>query len=282
VDSILFKPHEEKNVNRKSMFTSIAEILIIFAVLTTLNIYYVYLYADDICYRGIVPLECVARYLSTMVVIQFTNLVRIVQQRYIYINNYLSSCISNSFRISSLSDDNGSGGSVLVGNIATMYILSRYAKRNGAQKFHSLRIILSELNYIVLLINGYYGVSVLALTTWILVTAIVLVLASVEDSFASYVSAGYFIYTFFLLFKMAASCHGAASESDVSKLLVQKLLLDPKLETKCIEELKKFSALLNTTKVEYSACGFFVLGFPFLCSVFGSIFSYIIIMIQLN
>jgi hypothetical protein len=264
------------------MLTSIAEIVIIFAVLTTFSIYYVYLYADDICYSGIVPPECIARYLNTMVVIQFTNLVRIVQQRYKYINKYLSSCISNSFRVSSSSDGNGSGGSVIVGNIATMYILSRYATRNGAQKFHSLRIILSELNYIVLLINGYYGVSVLAVTTWTVVTAVALVLASLEDSFELYVSAGYFICNFFLLFKMAASCHGAASESDVSKLLAQKLLLDPKLETKCIEELKMFSALLNTTKVEYSACGFFVLGFPFLCSVFSSIFSYIIIMIQLN
>jgi hypothetical protein len=273
-------------MNRKSMITSIVEMVILFMVLTSLNIWYIYLHADDISYRVVVTLECVVRYFNTTVVIQFINMVRILKKRYTYVNNYLSNCISNSVEVNSKTKDNIVGeysGNVTEGNtVNILYVSSRNVRRASVVKIYCLRGVFSELNYIVFLINGYYGVTVFALTTWTLVTAIVLVLASVEDNFLTYASAGYFIYSFILLLKMTVSCHGAASESDVSKLLVQKLLLDDNLETKCVTELKMFSDLLNTTKVEYSGCGFFVLNLPFLCSAFSMIFSYIIIMIQLK
>jgi hypothetical protein len=233
----------------------------------------------------IVSLESVVRYFNTTVVIQFINMVRILKKRYTYVNKYLSNCISNSVEVNSKTKDNTVGeysGSVTEGNTVNIYVSSRNVRRASVVKIYSLRGVFSELNYIVCLMNEHYGVTVLALTTWTLVTAVVLVLASVEDNFLTYASAAYFIYSFILLLKMTVSCHGAASESDVSKLLVQKLLLDANLETKCVTELKMFSDLLNTTKVEYSGCGFFVLNLPFLCSAFSMIFSYIIIMIQLK
>jgi hypothetical protein len=141
----------------------------------------------------------------------------------------------------------------------------------------------SELNHIIRLINEDNGISVLAVTIWLLVSIVLVVfftLLDAEDS--TYRGIGYLVNSLCLLTKLASSCHTAGSETDVSKFLVQKLLLDDTLQPKDAEELKMFALQLNSTTTEYSAYGFFVLDLPFLCSVIGVIISYIVIIVQIK
>jgi hypothetical protein len=153
----------------------------------------------------------------------------------------------------------------------------------NAVQFRSFRIIFSELNHIIRLINEDYGISVLAATIWILVSVVLVVFFTLLDTeYGAYTGICYLVSSSCLLTKLASSCHTAGSENDVSKFLVQKLLLDNTLQPKDIEELKMLALQLNSTTTEYSAYGFFVLNLQFLCSVIGVIISYIVIIVQIK
>jgi hypothetical protein len=169
------------------------------------------------------------------------------------------------------------------GNIFSLRVSPRDFRSFNGLQFRYLRNIQNELNYIVSLINENYGVSVLAVTCWVLVCLITAIFFTLLDSeYGEGAGVGNMIFYVVLLISISSTCHRAASENDKSKLLVQKLLLENDLTPKDITELKLLSFQLNNTPVQYSACGIFVLNLPFLCSVTGVIISYIIIIVQLK
>jgi hypothetical protein len=169
------------------------------------------------------------------------------------------------------------------GNKINLCVSSRNPRNVNAIQFRSLRIIFSEINHIIRLINEDYGISVLAATIWLLVSIVLVVFFTLlEAEHGAYAGILYLLSSLCFLTKLASSCNRAASENDDSKFLVQKLLLHNTLQPKDIEELKMLAFQLNSTTAEYSACGFFVLNLPFLCSVIGVIISYIVIIVQIK
>jgi hypothetical protein len=131
--------------------------------------------------------------------------------------------------------------------------------------------------------NEDYGICVLTATIWILVSVVLAVFFLLLDSECNaYTGIGYLISSLYFLIKLASTCHTAGSENDVSKFLVQKLLLDNTLQPKDTEELKMLALQLNSITTEYSAYGFFTLNLSFLCSVIGVIISYIMIIVQIK
>lgn len=287
VDSLLFNQHEEESVNRKSMLASVVEIVIVFVVNFLSSWFYISSNTLEICFTTcLITLECIATYLNCMVVINYCKLIRVTHERYKQINRRLSSCLShtntNNFqeydtilqaRRTLMRQQN-----ILTSRVSPMY----FRNFNGLQ-FRSLRNILSQLNYISSLINETYGISVLAVTCWLLVANVIVIFFMLheieEGQYASFI---YLSFYLILLIDISLACDTAVSENDMSKFLVQKLLLEDDLTPKDITELKLFSLQLNDTLVQYSACGLFVLNLTFLCSVTGVIISYMIIMVQLK
>jgi hypothetical protein len=269
------------------MFTSTAEIVIVFMCNFALGFYYIYSNTQEACFTtGILTLECVVNYFNSMAVMRYCNLVRVLQVRYKHINKYLSSYVNVSRKINCATNDNrlqGYGRGLREENIITLLVSSRNSRSINLIQFRSLRIIFSEVNHIIRLINEDCGMSVLAATIWMLVSIVLVVFFTLLDpEYGAYTGIGYLVFSFGLLTKLASSCHTAGSENNISKFLVQKLLLDDTLHPKDIEELKMLSFQLNSTTAEYSAYGFFVLNLPFLCSVIGVIISYIMIIVQLK
>ena len=200
-------------------------------------------------------------------------------------NKRLSSCISHTCTNNCVEYDNifhARNTFVRQVNASTLRVSSIYFRSFNGSHFRSLRNVLSELNFVVSLINETYGLSVLVFTCWLLVSIIIVLfmtLFELEDG--QYGSLGYLIYTFTLLIRISSTCQTAASENDKSKLLVQKLLLQDDLKSHDITELKFLSFQLDN-KPQYSACGLFELNLSFLCSVTGVIISYIILVVQLK
>lgn len=284
VDSLLFRQHD--SVNRKSMLASVAEIVIVFVVCFIMSWIYVYLNAH-ICFTTCLKtLECVTIYLNSMVVVHYGKLVRVTNERYIHMNKHLWSCISHESTNNCVEYDNifhARSTFVRQENVLTLRVSPLCFKSFNGPQFRSLRSVLSELNCVVSLINGTYGISVLAFTCWLLVSIIIALfftLFELEDG--QYGSLVYLIVYSILLIRISSTCHTAASENDTSKLLVQKLLLEDDLNPQDLTELKFLSLQLNNTQVQYSACGLFVLNLSFLCSVTGVIISYMILVVQLK
>jgi hypothetical protein len=275
IDTALFKAHEERRVNRRAMFTSIAEIVIVLMYNIAMAFYYHYSNTQESCFTmTLLSFECVIIYCNTMAVMQYCNLVRVMQERYKRINKHLSK---------SDAAIQGHSGCLRAGNMISLFVSSRNSRNFKATRFRSLRVIFSELNHIIRLINEDCGIQILVMTMWILVSVLLVVFFTLLDSeYGVYTGIGYLISSLYLLTKLASSCHTAGSETDVSKFLVQKLLLDETLQPKDIDELKMLSLQLNTSTVEYSAYGFFALNLQFLCSVSGVIISYVVIIVQIK
>jgi hypothetical protein len=287
VDSTLLRPQEEKRLNRKTMFTSIAEIVISLMIHVPMSFYYISLNAQETCLSTVpLSLECVINYCNIMIVLRYCNLVRVLQERYKYINKYLSSYVNVSCTINCVTNRNRARGHSRYfgeGNEINLCVLSRNSRSITAIELRSLRIIFSEINYAVRLINEEYGISVLVATIWLLVSVVLMVFFTLLDAeYGGYTGIGYLASCLCLLIMLAFACNAAGSENDVSKFLVHKLLLDNTLHPKVIEELKMLALQLNSTTTEYSAYGFFALNLPFLCSVTGVIVSYIVIIVQIK
>ena len=287
VDSLLFNQHEEESMSRKSMLVSVAEIVTVFVVNFLSSWLYISSNKLEICFTTcLITMERVATYLNSMAVIHYCKLVRVTHDRYKQINRRLSSCLSHAYTNNCEEHNNIlRQRRVLVTqeNILTSRVSPIYFRSCNGLQFRSLRNILSELNYITSLINKTYGISVLAVTCWLLVSNVIMIFFILyeleEGQYASFI---YLISYYILLIDISSACDTAVSENGKSKFLVQKLLLEDDLTPKDISELKFLSLQLNDTLVVYSACGLFVLNLSFLCSVTGVIISYMIIMVQLK
>lgn len=286
VDSLLFRQQEEEYVNRKSMLISLAETVIVFVVNFLMSWFYIYTDTQDTCFTTCLKIvESVTTYLNSMAVVNYCQLVRVTHERYKQMNRQLFGCMNHASRDNCVKYNTYQGQSrfVIQGNILTLGVSPTDFRSVNRLQFRYLRIILSELNYIVSLINKNYGISAFSVTCWILVSVItVLFFTLLETENGQYAGVGYLIFSFFLLMNLSWTCHTAASENDTSKFLVQKLLLQDDLTPKEITELKLLTFQLNNVPVQYSACGFFVLNLPFMCNVTGVIISYAMIIIQLQ
>jgi hypothetical protein len=283
VDGALFRPHEERRVNRRAMFISIAEIVILLLFNAATTFYYLYSNAEEECYSTLLlSLESVIIVCNTAIVMQYCNLVRMMHERFKRVNKYLSSdvnanCVTGDIAALGYSIYLGAGNKI------NLCVTSRNSRSNKAIHIRSLRVIFSELNHTIRLINEDCGMAVLAVTMWMLVSAVFVVFFTLLDSeYDAFNGIGYLMTCLWLLTKLAISCQTAGSEIDASKFFVQKLLLDDALHPKDIEELQMLSVQLNSTTAEYSAYGFFSLNLPFLCSVIGVIISYIVIIVQMK
>jgi hypothetical protein len=283
VDGALFKPHEERRVNRRTMFISIAEIVIILLCNAATTFYYHYSNTQEECYSTLLlSLESVIIFCNTATVMQYCNLVRMLHERFKRVNKYLSSDVNANCVTGDIA---ALGQSIYLGagNKINLCVTSRNSRSNKTINFRSLRVIFSELNHTIRLINEDCGMPVLAVTMWMLVSAVFVVFFTLLDSeYGEFTGIGYLMMVLCLLTKLATSCHTVGSEIDASKFFVQKLLLDDELHPKDMEELQMLSVQLNSTTAEYSAYGFFALDLPFLCSVIGVIISYIVIIVQMK
>jgi hypothetical protein len=81
---------------------------------------------------------------------------------------------------------------------------------------------------------------------------------------------------------MIACCHNAKQEGKRGLICVERVTACPNTKYSTVLELQALSHQLEHMKIEFTACGFFVLNLPLLGTVIGGIFTYILIMIQFH
>jgi hypothetical protein len=151
-----------------------------------------------------------------------------------------------------------------------------------SQDVHSVRILYDKIYDMVCLINCLFGLPVLATTCFVLVELVMTVyfaLCCFQADFIIGICNNVLLFVIFI--KMAAVCQIAENEKETSGILVQKLLLADNLRENVCKELALLSTQLRDMNIKYTACGFFTLNFPCLCSLVGLIVSYVIIMFQI-
>jgi hypothetical protein len=71
-------------------------------------------------------------------------------------------------------------------------------------------------------------------------------------------------------------------EGNRGRICIQRITAQYNIKYGMLLKLKSLSNQMKNMKVEFTACGFFVLNFPLLGTVMGGIFTYILIMVQLE
>jgi hypothetical protein len=229
----------------------------------------------------------------SLVIVQFVTVVLILRERCKYINCILSKVSEDAliypmkmFQTCEAVESPG---------IETYILPPRsHGNRLSRKQVMQCRLFFAELKSVSRLICFYYGFPILLATFWIFTNIV-----NVLYIFFYYQSTGYYkddyskyahvfdcimwcVFCAMLMIIMALSCHLTMEEPNITMSHVQNLLLRQNLDDETIEELSKFSSQLSMTKIEITACGFFVLNLQFLYGFFGVTFAYFVIMFQIN
>ena len=223
---------------------------------------------------GRIVLLFLSDFCNTLLTCQYIICIALVKEKHYFMNQFISSHIIYNRSINRNTQDINVPPTF--GDISNTSFLSTYIARN----LHKLRISHDQIYDIVSSINRNYGLSILFVVCWKLVSVVASVYYVIHHNDISYKDIIYCIHTSVILVRLPMLCHSAMNEFQNSKVLVQKLILYNAYGSMVNKELKLLSSQLNSIKIEYTAYGFFVLNLPFLSSVVSVILSYILILIQ--
>ena len=166
--------------------------------------------------------------------------------------------------------------------------------RRCLMRVHRLKHLHVELHSLTQLINFTFGLQIFLALNWLvvistlafhLVAKYILTLSDINqqiimNDFQGILGIMWAVIASVFLFLISAVCHETNEEAAMSVSLVHSLLLDPCLNSEVSKELHLFSTQLTHLKIEFSACGFFVINLPFFYSVIGCICTYVIFLCQ--
>lgn len=291
VDELVYGNRERLILYRRTRTFILLELLITSVIMGSLLFSYYYLYPKAIFFKYISMLVEIIEYvLLIFLIVQFTNIVLLLGQRYKYLNSTLDSQ-------SHVSRDRAkSGGKNILflpdtDRFGLLYYNKKCVKRQILEKRH----IYCKLYDIVHLVNSCFGLPIFVLTFWIFM-CVVYISYSCVLSIMLAVNQGYklreYIWTLTgliwcvlsiaILFIIVLSCHATTEECRKSQILVEKLTLRPQLEYETLNELRVLSVQLNNMKIAFFAGGFFSLDLPFVYSFVGVICTYIVILAQFD
>ncbi|KAJ9594330.1 hypothetical protein L9F63_014247 [Diploptera punctata] len=145
-----------------------------------------------------------------------------------------------------------------------------------------------HLSTVVSLLNYVYGFTMLLLVMTTLSDCVVClydginILKRDEDPIQSVSAILIGTFMFIPVLWVVTSCHQAVHQNENQMTSIQELLISKSVNHKTQNELKELLLQINLMRPMFSAGGFFTLNLQFVCTLFSSIFTYIIIMSQIK
>lgn len=291
VDELLYGYRERLILYRRTRTFIILELLMTSVIMGPLLISYYYVYPKNKFMKYITLLIETIAYASLMIlIVQFTNVVLLLRQRYKYLNSALDSQ-PHVWR-----DRTKVGGKNILflpgsDRFRSLYYNKMYVKRQILEERH----IFCKLYDVVLLVNSCFGLPIFVLTFWIFMCVVyisyycVLFImlavsqgATLRQHIWTLTGLTWCVLCIAILLLIVLSCHATTEECRKSQILVEKLALRPRLEYETLNELRVLSVQLKNMEVTFSAGGFFSLDLPFVYSFVGVICTYMVILAQFD
>jgi hypothetical protein len=163
---------------------------------------------------------------------------------------------------------------------------------NESYKIRKLRFVYIQLYDCVALLNSYFGIPILFEILLVMVTSVSALYGGfyflrVGNSDFKMNILGYYLISFGILFLakfvwLIICCHDVTEEANRGVISIQRINTCCNVKRETALELDKLSAQMMNMRVQFSACGFISLGLPILCTTFGGILTYILIMVQMT
>jgi hypothetical protein len=160
---------------------------------------------------------------------------------------------------------------------------------------HDLRLFYSQLHGTLRLVNRRYGIPILLYTISTLTYSVTLfyveivclqnIIRNYSDSKSNLGGAmllGLYTAKLVLFLWLITCCHKTSKEAREILIDVHKLLVYPNTGHRIRSEIHRFSSLLRDVRVAFNICGFFPLNVQFLCWSFSIVFTYVLVLVQLN
>ncbi|PNF21451.1 hypothetical protein B7P43_G13501 [Cryptotermes secundus] len=232
---------------------------------------------------------------NIITVLMYTNITRMVKYRYRYIFELLQKHFRTAdkkiFNITNKFERTSRG----VTELTYMGRSSIQLLPGQSKQLQTLRLLYIEMYDTVQMITSHFGVPILCHVLSVMVTCVLLFYSAfyiIHSAVANSEGVTTYIMSCCLIFYgtmyvtpfvwLVISCDETAQDANRGVIHIQRAIASPYTGYDVITELEKLSNQLKDMKVEFSVCGLFVLNLPFLCTFVGGIFTYIIIMVQLN
>lgn len=235
---------------------------------------------------------------NIVMVLQYVTLVRMLAHRYKYMNDRImeySEIEDTAGAISHKTHNRYSHVNIFCNRNCSSSILIRPYIKSETYGIHALRLAYIELYDIVTLINSYFGIQILLQIISLVIVCVtafyygLYIFGSVNThiaDFTLYFKPCLLIFwtsLYAILFAWLIVCgHQTMREGNRGVICIQRITAHPNIRQGTLMNLNNLSNQLKDMKVEFTACGFFVLNFPLLGTVIGGIFTYILIMVQLE
>ncbi|PNF21476.1 hypothetical protein B7P43_G13504 [Cryptotermes secundus] len=240
-------------------------------------------------------LEFITRISNIIMVLLYINIVRLVRHRYLNIFESLAEYVE----VMDMS-------AVKYTNCFIILHRGRWelptTKRSSIQllpgqskQLQTLRLLYIEMYDTVQMITSHFGVPILCHILSVMVTCVLMFYSAFHfihsaitnsEGVTTYIMSCYLIFYGIMYVTpfvwLVISCGDTAQDANRAVIHIHRAIASPYPGNDVITELEKLSNQLKDMKVEFSVCGLFVLNLPFLCTFVGGIFTYIIIMVQLN
>jgi hypothetical protein len=298
VDIKLFRADCRDRIFRQARSSIIVQLTVAVTITALENILFNFVFPPN-APLGIMHLllENLSAAINRVMTLQYINLVLSLKQRYKYMNYLLSEPLTeNETMKAKHSNEEGS-----ICQSCKPIMLNAAFKPNFnnsnyiINSIHDLRILYNQLHDTLLLINRHYGIPILLYTISTLTCCIpafyhgIVTLQNIICSYGDskrYLEGALFLclcvtqLLFFLW--LIVCCHITGEEVSETLVYVHKLLLYPDTGHRINSELHSFCSLLRDVRVEFNVCGCFTLNLPFLCCSLSIVFTYALVLIQLN
>jgi gustatory receptor len=185
--------------------------------------------------------------------------------------------------------------SIVSNNKCNLPTLTHPDRKSGTCGIHELRIAYIELYDAVTLINSQFGIPILLQIT----TSVIVCVTGYYTALGSFNTGDTSVHDFNTYFKqfltlfltsvygaqlawLIVGCHRGMQEANKGILYIHRITSCPNINYGTLLKLKTLSNQLKDMKVEFTACGFFVLNLTLLGKIICGIFTYILIMVQLE
>ncbi|PNF21470.1 hypothetical protein B7P43_G13502 [Cryptotermes secundus] len=239
--------------------------------------------------------ELLSYSLNIITVLMYANITRMAKYRYMHIfellQKYCKAVDMKTFNKTNRSESTSRGDIEL----PFMGRSSIHLFQDQSKHLQTLRLLYIEMYDTVQMITSHFGVPILCHILSVMVTCVLMFYSSfhfIHDAVSNSEGVTTYIASCYLMFYgivyvtpfvwLVISCDETAQDANRGVIHIQRAIASPYTGHDVITELEKLSNQLKDMKVEFSVCGLFVLNLPFLCTFVGGIFTYIIIMVQLN
>ena len=235
---------------------------------------------DNLCYT-----------INIVMVLQYVTLVRMVSQRYKYINNRIKeySETESTARISLKTYRNSTSVNTLCNQKCDLPNLTIPHVKSEVCGIPILRLAYIDLYDTVTLVNSHFGFPILLLIISLVIVCVTAFyfglysFGSNSDTLLKTCMLVFWTLWYAVLFAwLIVCCDNTMQEANRGIVYIQRATACPNMKYGTQLQLQTLSNQLRDMRVEFTACGFFVLNLPLLGTIVCGILTYILIMIQLE